>query len=117
MIGSMATIPLPGVASDAAAAALAQRLYDEDGIEVPDHRLAGARRTPVGRRAPGARAAPDLGPALQRDRRLRAAGVGADPVTQASPAGRRVDRPEEPARHTPDPPRLDQPGVRGHPGP
>ena len=35
MIGSMATIPLPGVTSDAAAATLAQQLYDEDGIEVP----------------------------------------------------------------------------------
>ena len=71
MIGSMATIPLPGRGSDAAAATLAAALYDEDGIEVP---IIGwpvpAARSSVDART-GARAAPDLGPALQRARRLR----------------------------------------------
>ncbi|MEO8438346.1 MAG: aminotransferase class V-fold PLP-dependent enzyme [Chloroflexota bacterium] len=35
MIGSMAAIPLPGVADEAAAIALGRALQDEDGIQVP----------------------------------------------------------------------------------
>ena len=35
MLGSMASLPLPGVATDAAARALHDALIDEDGIEVP----------------------------------------------------------------------------------
>jgi isopenicillin-N epimerase len=35
MLGSMAAVPVPGIAGDADAAALSQRLYDEHRIEVP----------------------------------------------------------------------------------
>jgi isopenicillin-N epimerase len=53
LIGSMATIPLPRVASDAAAATLAQRLYDAHGIEVPI----------IGWPVPAARSSADTAPA------------------------------------------------------
>ena len=98
MIGSMATIPLPGVTSDAAAAALAQRLYDEDGIEVPI----------IGWPVPAARSSVDAAPAhallrisAQRYNelgRLRATSVAL--TGRADPTGDPAARGREPPRST-----------------
>jgi isopenicillin-N epimerase len=48
LLGSMATLPLPGVTTNEAAAALHDTLADEDGIEVPINGwpARGARRAP-----------------------------------------------------------------------
>jgi len=48
LLGSMATLPLPGVTTNEAAAALHDALADEDGIEVPitGWPARGARRAP-----------------------------------------------------------------------
>ena len=70
MIGSMATIAIPGIETDEAARALAEALYRRRPHRGPGRRLAGPRGPGVrGRPAPSGTHA-DLGPALQRDRRL-----------------------------------------------
>ena len=115
MLGSMAALPVPGVAADAADA-LHDALETEDRIQVP----VGAwpvpgrpRRRP---RADGPRA--HLRPALQRARGLRAARRRA-PATDSG-GGDPVDRPGPPVadQHSPvgrdgDGHRVGQPGQHG----
>ena len=103
MIGSMATVPIPVAATDAAAVALHERLVRER-LEVPvlGWPVRAARHDPD--RPAAARPAAALRPALQRAGRLRPAGRGRDrrdPLRRPSarragngPAARRSRPPE-----------------------
>ena len=89
MLGSMAALPLPGVADAAAAEALGRRLGARGPDPGPDRGVAGPGR--AGGRSRAADPHPHLRPALQRARRLRAPGRRARPSSSGlrrAPPGR-----------------------------